>query len=73
MKLDRKRPFGEVIGSGDGRRWEQDDRFFDANEEEIPQHKIPEFSKDTGSVAAHRESIVEAVRQMGGIHRSINK
>lgn len=77
MKLDRKRPCGEVIGSGDGRCWEQDGRFFDAKGEEIAvTMEIPGLA-NMGEVLdiaqERRNSVVEAVRQMGGINKGIRK
>ena len=38
-KLDRKKSFGEIFGDDEGRRYEQDGVFFDANEEAIVTEK----------------------------------
>lgn len=39
IKLDRKRPYGEIIGSTDGSKYDQDGRIFDVDGNEIIQEQ----------------------------------
>lgn len=56
-KLDKKRPFGTIMGDLEGRAYEQDNKFFraDGSEWEDPKAKKPAAPAKKGAVQAKAE------------------